>query len=570
MFGRALSGISKVTQLITGKKNDDEWKALVEACAEGKDKYIWDGLAEVRISQYQHAKERAYEPFKDEYEEDDSEWVSKLDAQSRNNLKDLLLKRAIGLVHVLKPVEDERKSVVMLEKEGKLQDGYKESFEAADKECTAEVSAVMEESQLLNPKDKPNAIIQKALQMYAAGDDPLCAHDATTRGYLNKEGRKAHGFPIGCKVEMYGLKNTKLNGVQGRVMMEHGDLVACSFGRQYGERAFKPENLKLIEDHEDEWEPYADVPIINPEAYHMPTVTLEIVYQIPKEVPLGLVLRHEPPVEQQSEEKQGVLRISQIEKELGAHMHGLACTKFGTPELRLDFDDQILAVIDCKPEPDDREVISGNSQKMLDAIEAADRPLVFIILRELGPPLRFNIGETVLANCGERGMLAGTVEAVWADYQKGKAPYVIRLNSTGGGLFAPIDNDSAVQRAPPRFEIGADIMVNYEDSFKKGAIVELMCDRLHTSYTVLIRKEQLKDAEEDKEVFVPFDGIEFIRPKARFEVGTDVEVNADGKGWLSGLVKEVYNPRWVYCVELDDREEPVFIPLDIDNMIRER
>jgi len=421
------------------------------------------------------------------------------------------------------------------------------------------------------PDKKPKQIIQQALQMYSAGEDPLAANDVTTRGYANRAGRKAHGLPIGAKVETLGLKNGKLNGIQGRVLMEYGDYVACSFGRIHGDRVFKPENLKLIEDSEEDWEPYAEIPIINPEATEMPTVTIEIIYQVPAEVPLGLGLKFEPPLDKQSDEKPGYLRIIDIEKNFGAYAHGMMCTQEGFPECRLDFDDKILAVCDCSKPPAERdEPVHGNSEKMCEYLEQAQRPLVFIVERELGPPLRFKVGEIVLANCGEIGMQEGVVEAVWMPYQKGAAPYVIRLFSTGAGLMAPIDNDSAVQRAPPRFELGADVMVNYDGEFRKGAILEYECDRLHTSYKVLIRKENLaEDAEKDKKIIVPFDSIELIRPKARFDIGTDVVVLVEGK-WLTGLVRDLYDPRWVYLVECDVLKDPVPVPLDIDVMIRER
>lgn len=55
----------------------------------------------------------------------------------------------------------------------------------------------------------------------------------------------AHGFEIFADVIAHSLQSVSLNGARGQVLAARGDRIAVSFPAPIGQKALKPENLKL-------------------------------------------------------------------------------------------------------------------------------------------------------------------------------------------------------------------------------------------------------------------------------------------------------------------------------------
>jgi len=161
---------------------------------------------------------------------------------------------------------------------------------------------------------------------------------------------------------------------------------------------------------------------------------------------LGLALHHQPPLEEQQPDTESCLLIKDVLED------GFA-KKFNDSQedanAVLREGDRILAVVDGSQPEDVRRIVGGNSQDILRVIASGCTPLTFMIVRILGPPLRFKLGQSVQANCGEKGWLDGCVVDVWKHAGVDVvAPYVIRLKETGAIVTAARDSEEIVRMAP--------------------------------------------------------------------------------------------------------------------------
>lgn len=89
-----------------------------------------------------------------------------LPEEKRENLKVLLKRRAIGLVHVLRPIEEQRAGMRGLHSYYALSASQWSSYQRAEADCAAELQAIAQESQLFHPDSPPNALIKTVVPIY--------------------------------------------------------------------------------------------------------------------------------------------------------------------------------------------------------------------------------------------------------------------------------------------------------------------------------------------------------------------------------------------------------------------
>lgn len=92
--------------------------------------------------------------------------------------------------------------------------------------------------------------------MLAAKKSGCEAFQDIKRGFLSsttdeKDERVAHGFPMGTEVEAHSLQTASLNGARGCVKQARGDRVVVAFPAPIGEKALKPDNLRLTQTSAD-------------------------------------------------------------------------------------------------------------------------------------------------------------------------------------------------------------------------------------------------------------------------------------------------------------------------------
>jgi len=550
--------------------------------------YDWEGLPDEQIDAYYNAKDAANEELEKltgKAVNEDAEWVGKIPEQTKEMLKALLLRRAVGLVHILKPIEEQRRSMRIMQSKGALPENHYASFEHADELCGNELKSIMEESQIIAPGTPPNAIIQSAVQLYHQGmgrpdgsdddgesddgEDEPSGLDNLKGGFFKnakkEEDKTAHGFEIGADVIAHSLQTASLNGQVGTVLGARGERVAVAFPPPAGEKALKPANLKLV----------PPAPKIHPDATDAPSTQFQVVLHRAEKEGLGLALNHEPPLSAQQPGQESCLVIADVLENGFAKKYNDAqeasaqeARNLGRsrgnphddPDLTLRQGDRILAIVDGSLPEERQRPVGGNSTAILEVITTGHTPIIFIIGRLLGPPLRFKVGQQVKANCGQRGWQDGAVVSVWEEQNGNMVPYVIRLKENGNAVFAPNDGDDCVLKGEPRFKVGDFAMENHEGSYKKGKITEVRDDGVCASYSIMVDGDNVLEAPEDLNMF--------IRPICRFKKGTKVFANVKQE-FVPGTIDACYHPNWVYACRLDTGDT-VFVPEDIDVFCKKR
>ncbi|CAK0808286.1 unnamed protein product [Prorocentrum cordatum] len=529
------------------------------------DEYVWEGLGDEEIDAYYEAKEKALDQLEltdaDQFLQE-VELMQRVPAATIQQLKDLLIHRAVRLVHVLKPIEEQRKGMRSMQSKGYLTPSHVSSFEHAEELCQKELQSIMEESQLLVPGSPRNAIREVAARMYhqrlaeveQGGDNDQPKFEDMKSGFLKSTpsseppARLAHGFPIGAEVEAHGLQTQAMNGARGRVKGVQKQRVAVVFPPPLGDKALLPANLRLV----------AASPPIHPDAVEAPSLTFQVCLHHSKGEPLGIRFEPQPPPEQQAPDQQSWLLVTGFHEKSQAERHN-ATQK--DPDLRLRQGDRIVAVVDASVPDAERKPVGGNFRAILAVMASGKSPLVFFVQRVLGPPLRFKVGQCVKATCGDKGWLDGQVIAVWDTDSKGKrVPYVIRIPAVGNDVCAPADSDQFIKKGDPRFKVGDAVVANYQGGYKKGTVIEVLSERTHSSYRIRL--------EAGGECTAPDDLNKFVRPVARFEKGAEVLVN-NGSEYLPATVEAVYHPGWTYLVKLDGGNL-VPVPHDVDQIIKAR
>merc|ERR1719463_415708 len=106
--------------------------------------------------------------------------MQRVPSDTRELLKGLLLHRAIRLVHVQMPMDNERKGMHQLQHASALAPSYASSFEQAEELCAKELKSIAQEFQLLALGGPASAMLEAAAQIYhsaldeakADSDDP--------------------------------------------------------------------------------------------------------------------------------------------------------------------------------------------------------------------------------------------------------------------------------------------------------------------------------------------------------------------------------------------------------------
>jgi len=340
-----------------------------------------------------------------------------------------------------------------------------------------------------------------------------------------------------------------MNGAIGKVKGFSGDRVAVAFPPPLGDKALKPENLKDAPTTKFE---------VHPDAREPPSFTFraELAREAGEDLGLGL-LPVGPTGTKPGEEPiltvTGVMPDGFIKK----YNEGVK-----DPGLRVCENDMIMGVVDCSIPDSERRPVGGNAKLILEVIKAGRTPLVLLMRRVLGPPLRFSVVQRVMVNFGEKGWLEGQVLTVWKAAPNGtKVPYVIRMKEGGHIVTASQDIDQCVKKAEPRWRKGDAVMCRRQGSYQKAIITEVKDLKAHTSY--------LATLEADKQAIeVPEEINQFVRPLARFTEGMEVEVKMQ-HGFVPGKIEAVYHPNWVYAVR-QENGEMAFVPQDDDAFCKKR
>jgi len=186
-----------------------------------------------------------------------------------------------------------------------------------------------------------------------------------------------------------------------------------------------------------------------------------------------------------------------------------------------------------------------------------------LVIQRDGPPLRFQIGQYVQANCGAKGWLDGQVINVWAESSDGsKAPYQIRTQDAGI-VTAPRDSDDCVKKGQPRFKVGDEVMAYYGGGYKKGEVTEIISEKTFDSYSIKVLEG------EEQAMCTARDLNELIRPIARYDKGTKVLARVTMTDERPGTIEAVYHKDWVYAVRLDSGDL-VSVPEDTDHYMKKQ
>lgn len=519
--------------------------------------YEWEGLSDEFIEEYETAKAEAEEELRTKLGEECPPVLpfDQLPRETLERLKGLLLRRALRLVECLKPIEDQRRSMSMMQQKGLLPDGHHESFEQADQICQAELKNIFEESQCIAPDFPPNAVIQSAVRIFhernaASENEGSGNFEEMKKGFFKdakKDVKMAHGFPIGAEVEAHSLNTAALNGERGKVQSEQEDRVAVHFSESDKVVKLKPANLRLV----------PSFPKPHPDAEEVPVIELEIILPREKAEKLGLALAHIPPLDQREEGQPSFLLVNDVLAEGYAKTYN---DNQGEPHLRIRKGDRIMAAMDVSVPEAERRPVGGSSEGILEVIGKGS-PLLFFVQRAAGPPLRFKKGQTVRANYAQGSWPDGVIQEVWAEQERGIVPYIIRLNENGRIIFAPVDSDEYVVLGDPRFKEGDTAMARVSQGYRKVTVKEVMKAKASISYHL--------ELEDGVKVTAPEDMNLFIRPVARFQKGDKVSANVDQE-FTPGVIEAVYHPAWVYAIKLEKTGNVVFAPEDKDAFVKKR
>jgi len=543
------------------------------------DEYDWEGLAEDRIEAYELGKDKLFEEFAEKLnlDADDKHWLGKLPAEAREALKSLLVRRAIGLVHVLKPIEEQRTGMRRLHAQDMVSPQRWASFGHAEALCSQELKAVMEECQILSPEAPPNAVIQAAVRIYnqhglnwpqgPGGGAPQ--QQQQQQGGANTE-EPPPPFKKGQKVVWKSYDEDIDEGEVGEVVGGHRNgSVRVQFKRGTwalpAHEVLTPEGEAIVEPPKGDG--MSQEIVIHPNAREVPTAQLQIVLKRDAGEKLGIKLNHDPPEADQKPGQPSTLVVQSILP--GGY--GEKYNKAADAKTQLRPGDRILAIVDGGAPESERKPVGGNSNEMLNVITkdgGSATPLVFLIARPLGPPLRFKVGQRVKANLGDNGWAPGVVVGVWVEDPNGqRKPYAVRIMGTGGVVVAPKDHDDVIVKADPRFQAGDKIMANQGGGYQQGTVVEVKDEPCRTAYRIKLEKEEGKE-EGDNECFAPEDVNQFVRPVARFKKGDKVMARVSGGQYAEGVVEDMYNPEWVYTIRLTAQGNTVMAPEDSDGFVK--
>jgi len=573
------------------------------------DDYEWDGLSEDRIEAYADAKDGLFEKFKEQSKlnEYDSGWLQKIPAQDCDPLKALLMRRAIALVHVLGPIEEERHSMSRLHSRGFLSPGRWHAFESADAMCVAELRDIQAEAAALGME----TIIPYAVRLYNNHGLNWPPGSEEQRELPPPEHPCPPDFPVGCKVLLKEDKDEERHDAQIGVVVSgvEGDPEAvkvkfnsrteiCSISElqktvcmdtppepfqlgmkvrwkgsdedipagEVGEVAggtkdghvrvkfkkgtwsFPPS--EILDEHGKPLAPLQMPKEEHPDATEIPQHQLSFVLAREATKILGLELS--------AQKDEGIFVIAKIVEDSLASKYN---AEQQDPASLVMEGDHLMAVADAGSP--DSQPVSKDTEAMLELIKNQDvKSLRFFVRRVLGPRLRFKVGSRVKANCGDEGWLSGSVVDHWAvtNPLAPPVPYVIMLETSQNVVFAPKDHDDCIKKGDPRFKVGESVMANTGQCYSQGTITGVEEKKTVTQYAIKLNEEQ-------GTVHAPADLDVFVRRIARFKEGDKVLARHSEDGYVPGTVMRTYHPKWVYAIELQDGSV-VTAPSDVDAFVK--
>jgi len=219
---------------------------------------------------------------------------------------------------------------------------------------------------------------------------------------------------------------------------------------------------------------------------------------------------------------------------------------------------------------------------------------------DMWKPLRFQMGDDVACNMGEKGWVAGKVtgrNVTREDWTEGRvAPY--EVTASGVAIYVPSDTDQFVRKIVRKdADADADAKAMMSLRFKVEDMV--VCNMGKQGWLVgkvaalRVRNENWPAgviapygvvSVLGHEIFVPKDSDECIRsldiesmPPLRFKIGEEVQCNMGeaAGGWVAGKVvktcQATKGKMAVYVVERHDQEltdQPIYVPMDHDQFVR--
>jgi len=569
------------------------------------DEYPWEGLMDYRITEYENAKDVILERYSTDSRNPENE-LDHIEAVGKEMLRLFLLRRAIALVHVLKPLQEGRATEHYLRSQGAMSQTRWTSFQQAEQLCANEVKLVSRDFQLLSEEGQTGpSVVQLAANLYHLhGMSWPWPKGVEDRLWEVPEHPCPAALPLASPVVWIGAETSenhqKKLGVVISGVAEDDTRVVVRFGEDV-------QQLPLAELRKPLGKP-ADVQPDLPKPFkigqkvHFIAGSTDIDEMEPGEVigpgpnsniqvkfmkglclcsPQQLAIPHEDandissvleqlqvPLRREPGESLGIvlnhldesaLLVKEILDTGYQHKHNAALQN---PALQVRPGDRVMAVIDASVPESERVPVGGNSHAMLEVITRDKNritPLIFVITRLLGPPLRFKVGQRVKANCGDQGWGHGTVVAVWTVGNGIKKPYAIKMDSANI-VMAPADSDICVVRGDPRFSVGDTVMARRSRGYEKGVILEVQSKANTFAYRMRMMDQTESIAPEDLDIFV--------RPVARFAVGDKVFAQVNGN-YEPGLVDAVYHPKWTYAVKLESGNV-VIAPEDHDRFVKKR
>eukprot|EP00928_Gymnodinium_smaydae_P061291 TRINITY_DN45406_c0_g1_i1.p1 TRINITY_DN45406_c0_g1~~TRINITY_DN45406_c0_g1_i1.p1 ORF type:complete len:521 (-),score=96.41 TRINITY_DN45406_c0_g1_i1:250-1812(-) len=497
--------------------------------------YEWDGIATDRIDAYYDAQLKMFEENQEKYSlnADDPQWLSKVPPEALGELRGLLVRRAVALVHVLRPIEESRRGYQKLRNAGMMAPDLMSSFDRAEALCSEELTSIKEETQRLFPDAGPMMVIQMGVRLYdehGLNWTPTAAPPETDE--------VPAPFTLGQKVRWASSDDDVPEGEVGEIVGGKGAHVRVKFAK--GTWAFDATMLRDTDGKQ----------FHHPDAEEEPVVYVRLAIPREPREPTGLVLKAVP-ANQQTKTNAHLL-VEKVEE--------TGCVpRFNEQQedadLKIRAGDRLVGVMDGSVPESKRRPVQGDCAAM-ESLVAKATPLMVSVERPLGPPLRFQVGQVVKANCGPMGWVPGIIVGVWEE--GGRKPYAVRLIGKDRVVFAPTDSDVCVIRGDARFEVGQKVMANRSRGYEPGVIVAVTPTK--TSYSYRIK------CEDGEECVAPTDLNQYVRAVARFKKGTKVLAKISDS-YVPGVIEAVNHPQWVYLIKLRDGNV-VTAPEDEDSYIK--
>jgi len=236
----------------------------------------------------------------------------------------------------------------------------------------------------------------------------------------------------------------------------------------------------------------------------------------------------------------------------------------------------------------------SDSDQLIRAAKVGDEGTPEGIKLETWTPLRFNVGDQVICNMGEKGWVSGKVmgrNISKEDWPEGRvAAYAVATNEMT--IFVPADTSQFVRQyvskkltvSPEnlRFKVGDAVICNLgKQGWMMGKVEELCISNKDWPEGTVVPYSV--KAVLGFQISVPRDTDECVRapdlnnlPPLRFKVGDEVKCNMGPDGWVFGNVRETLVRRpddqlAMYAVTRHGEtsvDKPIYVPMDHDQFVQ--